>query len=349
MPVVTVVLPAFNEAESLATVIDRVYAALSGTSLEIIVVDDGSTDDTRGVIASLAESRPRLRYLRFSRNFGKEAAITAGLRAATGDAVIVMDSDGQHPPRLLPHFLERWKAGVQVVAGVQRARQDPPVSRALKGLYYWLLEGGSSIRIPRNAGDFRLMDRRVVDAINALPERNRMMKGLYAWVGFTTEFVAFDPEPRFAGTTKFSLVRLFQLGITGLTSFTTVPLRLVSLAGLLVSTLALIFGAYLLVEHFIVKDNLPGWATLSVGMMFLSGIQLLALGMIAEYLGRALEEAKQRPVYIIAEDIGSAPAVRVPADAHNAAVSPVHAIPAHPEDLHIGPKDSNVSPSEASH
>jgi glycosyltransferase involved in cell wall biosynthesis len=253
-------------------------------------------------VLELCSRQPNLRYVRLSRNFGKEAALTAGLKAAAGDAVILMDSDGQHPPELIFTFLEKWREGFEVVAGVQSARPETWLKRRLKGTYYRLLEAGSSVSIPPGAGDFRLLDRKAVEAINALPERNRLMKGLYAWIGFRTALVPFTAATRIAGHTKFGWRKLFSLAFTGLTSFTVVPLRLVSVAGVIISCVALLYGLYLLFEHYVQGDHLPGWATLSVGMMFLSGVQLLALGVIAEYLGRTFEEAKQRPVYFVAED-----------------------------------------------
>jgi glycosyltransferase involved in cell wall biosynthesis len=301
---ISIVFPAFNEGDSLPAVVAGVSQAVAQTnfSFEIIIVDDGSTDRTREVALALCERHSNLRYLRLSRNFGKEASLSAGLKEASGSAVILMDADGQHPASLLPLFINRWSEGFEVVAGVQRSREETTMKRILKRCYYRLLEAGSSVVIPPGAGDFRLLDRKVVDAINALPERNRLMKGLYAWVGFRTDLIPFDAEPRLAGRTKFSWARLFGLGFTGLTSFTVVPLRLVSAAGLFISVSSLLYGLYLLFEHVVQGNNLPGWATLSVGMMFLSGVQLLALGVIGEYLGRTFEEAKQRPVYIIAED-----------------------------------------------
>lgn len=301
---VSIVLPAYNEVEGLSTVVKSILpiAALSRVSLEIIVVDDGSIDETPMVMQNLCETIPALRYLRLSRNFGKEAAITAGLKASTGDATIVMDADGQHPVSLLPQFIERWRGGVDMVAGVQEMRAETAPRRQFKRGYYWLMEAGGTVAIPPNAGDFRLMDRKVVDAINALPERNRLMKGIYAWVGFSTEFLLFRAKPRIAGKTKFSLMRLMGLGITGLTSFSIVPLRLVAALGLLVSAASIVFGCYLLFEHYVLNDHLPGWATLAVGTMFLSGLQLLALGVIAEYVGRTFEESKQRPLYVVSYD-----------------------------------------------
>ncbi len=301
---ISAVLPSYDECEGLPIVISAVSQVLAGTGFryEIIVVDDGSTDTTRTVMLDLCARNPSLRYIRLSRNFGKEAALSAGLKAAAGDAVILMDADGQHPPPLIPVLLERWQQGFEVVAAVQEARAESWPKRLFKRAYYRLMEAGSHVEIPPDAGDFRLLDRKAVDAINALPERNRLMKGLYAWVGFRTGFVPFRAEARVAGRTKFTWGHLFRLAFTGLTSFTVVPLRLVSVAGLFISATSMLYGFYLLFEHFVEGDHLPGWATLSVGMMFLSGVQLLALGIIGEYLGRTFEEAKQRPVYIVAED-----------------------------------------------
>lgn len=311
---ISVVLPAFNECEGLPIVIASVSKAMAqtGFDLEIIVVDDGSTDGTREAMLDLCAVQSSVRYLRLSRNFGKEAALSAGLKAARGDAVILMDADGQHPVSLLAGLIGQWRAGFEVVAGVQTSRAEPVLKQRFKRWYYRLLGVGSKVTIPPDAGDFRLLDRKVVDAINALPERNRLMKGLYAWVGFRTAFIPFHAEPRVAGETKFTWPQLFGLGFTGLTSFTVVPLRLVSAVGLFISVTSLFYGLYLLFEHFVQHDHLAGWATLAVGMMFLSGVQLLALGVIAEYLGRTFEEAKQRPLYIIAEDSGAGIRAPVP-------------------------------------
>jgi glycosyltransferase involved in cell wall biosynthesis len=321
---ISVVLPAYNEGEGLPIVIASIFRVLVQTGLghELIVVDDGSADTTRQLMLDLCSRHPNLRYLRFSRNFGKEAALTAGLKAASGDAVILMDADGQHPPALILEFLERWREGYEVVAGVQSGRLESWLKRSLKGIYYQFMEAGSSVKIPPGAGDFRLLDRKAVDAINALPERNRLMKGLYAWVGFRVALVPFKVEHRVAGDTKFSWRQLFRLAFTGLTSFTIIPLRLVSLAGLFVSVSSLFYAGYLLFEHYGQGNHLPGWATLSVGMMFLSGVQLLALGVIAEYLGRTFDEVKQRPVFIIAEDSSQRARPRAEAPVHDDAPLP---------------------------
>lgn len=308
---ISIVLPAFNEGEALQKVVPEIAGALSGESFEIIVVDDGSTDATRLSVKELKARWPMLRYVRFSRNFGKEAAMSAGLRVAAGDAVILMDADGQHPVELLPLFLERWRAGTEIVCGVQTGRDETALKRWAKRLYYRLMENGASITIPPDAGDFRLLSRNVVEAINALPERRRFMKGLFAWVGFRTELVPFTAAPRVAGASKYGWLQLFRLGMTGVTAFTIAPLRLVSIAGFVISASAFVFGLYLLLEFFVDGNQLPGWATLAVGMVFFSGLQLLALGFIAEYIAGMYEELKQRPLYIVAEDSAHAPAAAV--------------------------------------
>lgn len=307
---ISIILPAFNESEALGMVIPSIVAALPGELIEIVVVDDGSTDATRATVLAMTRDYP-LRYLRFSRNFGKEAALSAGIHAAQGQAVIMMDADGQHPPELLARFLERWRSGAEIVSGVQKTRLDTPPKRLAKRLYYRLMAAGSSITIPPDAGDFRLLDRKVVDALKMLPERKRFMKGLYSWVGFRTELIPFVTKPRAAGETKYGWMQLFSLGLTGMTAFTIAPLRLVSIVGLIISVTSFLFGLYLLLEFFLDGNQLAGWATLAVGMMFFSGLQLLALGLISEYLAGMFEEVKQRPLYIVAEDIGE----RVPVPA----------------------------------
>lgn len=299
---ISVVLPAFNEGEALQRLIPAIVDTLKNETIEIIVVDDGSGDGTRNAILFLKSRWPMLRYVRFSRNFGKEAALSAGLRVARGNAVIIMDADGQHPPALLKTFLERWRAGAEVVCAVQTARAETLLKRLAKRLYYRVMETGSSIVIPPDAGDFRLLSRNVVDAINAMPERKRFMKGLYAWVGFRTEMIPFAAAPRVAGTTKYGWMQLFKLGLTGVTAFTIAPLRIVSILGFFISASSFLFAIYLLLEFFLDGNQLPGWATLAVGMTFFSGLQLLALGFIAEYIAGMYEELKQRPLYIIAED-----------------------------------------------
>ena len=303
-PSISCVLPAFNEACNLDVVVPQTLAALQQLSaqVELIVVDDGSQDDTAGVMQGLCAAHAQVLYLKLSRNFGKESALTAGLDAARGEVVVLMDADGQHPVSLLPEMLSKWKQGADVVYAVRKAREDQSALQAgLIGLFYKLINWGSHIDIPAHAGDFRLMDRRVVDALKAMPERNRFMKGLYAWVGFNSTAIDYEPLPRADGLTKFGIGGSFSLALTGMVAFSTAPLRLLTWLGLLVAVSAMCYGAWEVLEYFIWGKSVPGYATLVVGMMFLSGLQLLSMGIMAEYVGRIYDEVKRRPCYIVAQ------------------------------------------------
>ena len=300
-------MPAFNEARNLGVVVPQTLAALHrlSTLAELIVVDDGSNDDTASVMQGLCAAHTQVVYFRLSRNFGKESALTAGLDMARGDVVVLMDADGQHPTSLLPEMLSKWKQGADVVYAVRRTRDDQSALHAgLIGLFYKLINWGNHLEIPANAGDFRLMDRQVVNALNALPERNRFLKGLYAWVGFNSTAIDYEPLPRADGLSNFGLAGSFSLALTGMVAFSTAPLRLLTWLGLLMAAASLAYSAWVVVEYFIWGIAVPGYATLVVGMMFLSGIQLLSIGILAEYVGRIYEEVKRRPCYIVAQRSG---------------------------------------------
>jgi glycosyltransferase involved in cell wall biosynthesis len=305
---ISVVLPVLNEAASLATLLPRIGRALSecGVDWEIVVVDDGGTDHLAQVVTAFKseDAQRNVQLVRLSRNFGKEAALTAGLAAARGDAVICMDGDGQHPIALLSRMIAQWQNGFDMVVGVQRERTNENRWLVMaKKQFYRFLQSGERFVIPANAGDFRLMDRRVVKALLQLPERTRFMKGLYAWIGFKTAIEPFDADSRTAGETKFRLRQLLDLASLGITSFSMKPLRMVSGIGVIISVISLAYGVYILAETLIVGNPLSGWATLASGIMLLSGIQLICLGVMAEYLGRIFEESKQRPLYIVDEAI----------------------------------------------
>ena len=306
-PRISCVVPAYNEALNLPAVlpaIGRQIAAMTD-QFEIIVVNDGSRDNTLEVANALAVQYPEIVVLDLSRNFGKEAAITAGLEAAVGDVVILMDADGQHPTTLLPTMLEKWQEGLDVVYAIRRTRNDQStLHAALTAWFYRLVNWGSRVKIPRDAGDFRLMDKRVVAALVALPERNRFMKGLYAWVGFSNVALDYEPLPRQQGESRFGLRGAFRLALTGMLAFSTVPLRLLTLSGLLLSLAAMFYIAWVLLEYFYWGIQVPGYATLVVSIMFFSGIQLLALGIMSEYVGRIYDEVKRRPVYLLRQRTG---------------------------------------------
>ncbi|MBT2320812.1 glycosyltransferase family 2 protein [Variovorax paradoxus] len=303
---ISCVIPCFNEAGNLNELLARLEEVLWATHLdwEIIVVDDGSTDGT----AAVAEAWCQLsgfRYIGLSRNFGKEAALTAGLRAAGGDAVVVLDGDLQHPPSLIASMLARWQNGADVVYTVRQERSDERRFKRLgAGLFYRLVNSSRRFELPRDAGDFRLMDRRVVEALLSLPERTRFMKGLYAWVGFDAVALPYTPGPRARGESSFSAMRLFSLAVDGLTSFTTWPLRLVSVVGLMLAVPAFAYGLYLVIEHLLIGNDVSGWTTIVVSLMFFIGIQMISTGIVGEYVARIFEEVKERPLYVVKKDLG---------------------------------------------
>ena len=307
-PSISCVIPAFNEAGNLGAVVPWILASLSSLSerVELIVVDDGSRDDTTQVMQTLCAAHREVVYLKLSRNFGKEPALTAGIDAAGGEVVILMDADGQHPVALLPEMLKQWRQGADVVYAVRKTRNDQSgLQASLTGLFYKLVNFGNRVKIPANAGDFRLMDRKVVDALKRLPERNRFMKGLYAWVGFNSTAIDYQPLPRADGRSNFGLRGALSLALTGMLAFSIAPLRALTLVGLVLSAIALGYGGWVVIEYFFLGIAVPGYATIVVGMMFFSGIQLLSIGILAEYVGRIYEEVKQRPTYLISQRAGT--------------------------------------------
>jgi glycosyltransferase involved in cell wall biosynthesis len=306
-PKISCIVPALNESENLRILLPSLEAVLGlhGSGWEVIVVDDGSTDATPAVMRAWA-SKPGYRYIQFSRNFGKEAALSAGLEASRGDVVICLDADLQHPPSLIPTMLERWRAGFDTVSAVRANRNDESRIKKLgASLLYFILGRGSRVKIPPDAGDFRLMDRRVVAAILQLPERTRFMKGLYAWVGFRTDLIEYQPPERLHGASHFNFFRLVQFAIDGITAFSTWPLRVISLSGAIVALLAFAYGAFLVLAYLVSGNQVSGWTTIVTAMLFLSGINLLGLGVIGTYIGRIFDEVKQRPLYLIRDDVGT--------------------------------------------
>ena len=298
----SVVMPAFNEARNLSWLLPKLVEELAphADALELMVIDDGSRDDTVMVVQGLIRQGLPVRLLRLSRNFGKEAALTAGLDAVEGEVVISMDSDGQHPISCALQMLDRWREGYDVVYGVQRGRRESQSAarRLYTRTFYWLMQKGSRFELPADAGDFRLLDRAVVLALRQLPERARYMKGLFAWVGFPAVGIEFVPDARAHGETSFNFMRLLQLAVTGITAFSKVPLRVVSALGIMVSLLSVVFGCWIVFEKVFLGNEISGFATLAASITFLAGVQLLCLGIIAEYLGRVFDEVKRRPLYV---------------------------------------------------
>ncbi|WP_420795904.1 glycosyltransferase family 2 protein [Candidatus Symbiobacter mobilis] len=314
-PSISCVVPVYNEAGVVARVVADILAALVALSdrVELIAVDDGSRDGTYAELLALCAQHPQLVCLRLSRNFGKERALTAGIDAARGEVVVLMDGDGQHPTALLPVMFQQWRDGADVVYAVRQHRNDQsPLHARLTAWFYRLINLGSRVRIPPDAGDYRWMDRKVVDALKQLPERNRFMKGLYAWVGFQSVAIPYDPLPRSAGHSNFGLVSAFSLALTGMLAFSVTPLRVLTLAGLVLSCLALGYGAWVVAEYFLYGIAVPGFATIVVAIMFFSGVQLLATGILSEYVARIYEEVKRRPNYLIGERVGEGLDIKLP-------------------------------------
>ena len=302
-PHITVIVPAFNEALAIAATVKNIAQHLDDLSSnwDIVVIDDGSRDQTAEVVRGLPD-KLNTTLVRFSRNFGKEYAITAGLEHAQGDLVICMDADGQHSAELLAQMLEKWREGFEMVYAV---RQDREVESSFKRwgsrIFYRAISLGGQIHIPRDAGDFRLMDRQVVNALLSLPERNRFMKGMYAWVGYKSVGIPYTPLPRSHGESAYSKLKLIQLAWTGVTSFSVMPLRLASAVGTMLSLISFIYGLYVVIDRLFFNESVPGWPTMVASMMFFAGVQLLFIGILGEYLARIYDEVKGRPSYIVAE------------------------------------------------
>ncbi len=302
-PCLSIVVPCFNESATIDELIERLEQTLSKLpdyDYEIICIDDGSTDSTLVSLCNLASVKPQVIVLELSRNFGKEAALTAGIDAARGEAVIPIDGDLQHPPELILEMVEQWEAGSDVVLARRRSREtDHPLQRQMTGWFYRGLNLISDSEIPRDIGDFRLMDKLVVNAVKSLPERRRFMKGLFAWVGFRQSYVEFDVEPRAGGSSSFSAFRLWRLAIEGITSFSTLPLVIWSYIGFTVAALSMIYGFWIVLKTLLFGIDIPGYASLLTAVLFLGGIQLMGIGVLGEYVGRIYSESKQRPIYIV--------------------------------------------------
>ncbi|MFN4124739.1 glycosyltransferase family 2 protein [Pannonibacter indicus] len=301
-PELSVVIPCFNEAANLPPLMARLVPVLEGLgrSFEILLVDDGSRDRTLEVAAGLAAADTRIGILALSRNFGKEIAITAGIDHARGNAAILMDADLQHPPEKIIELAAAWDEGFQIIHATQAVRpSEGMVKRLCVKSFYKLLAQLSDIKLPRGAGDFCLLDRAALDALKSMPERARFMKGLYFWIGFRQKQIPYEPAERTAGASAWNMRRLFGLALNGLTAFSTVPLRLASIAGILVSFIAIIYALILVSDVLLNGIDVPGYASLMVGLLFLSGVQLISLGILGEYVGRIFNETKQRPLYFV--------------------------------------------------
>lgn len=304
---ISCVVPSLNEEANLRVLVPALLAVLRTLAprYEVIVVDDGSTDATPGLFEAWADTHPEIVYLRLSRNFGKEAALSAGIEAAHGQVVVCLDADLQHPPAFIPQMLDRWRQGADMVYAVRQTREDESLfKRVGTKLFYRLMRTSDGLQVPENAGDFRLMDRRVVDALRMLPERDRFMKGLFAWVGFRSEPFYYMPPGRLHGSTTFKPSKLVHFAFDGLTAFTTWPLRMLSLLGMGLSLLSFAYGLFIVVTHWLYGDPVQGWATLIAVILFFAGVNLMSLGVVGEYVARIFSEVKRRPVYLVRDRVG---------------------------------------------
>lgn len=307
-PMLSVVVPVYNEEGSMPRLIEQLVLDINplGIDWELIIVDDGSTDHSLDAVIreSQIQSVPATRILSLSRNFGKEAALSAGLDATQGDVVVPLDADLQDPPSLISQMLAKWKEGYDVVYAIRRERNGETKTKRLTAfLFYRLIRLMSNTPIPADTGDFRLMDRRVVEAISKLPERKRFMKGLFAWVGFRQVGIYYTREERCQGSTNWNYWKLVNFAIDGITSFSQMPLKIISTSGFFIAAGALSYGFLLAARTIVLGIDIPGYASLITAVLFLGGVQLIALGLLGEYIGRIFEETKQRPLYIVREDI----------------------------------------------
>lgn len=308
-PTLSVVVPCYNEANCLPELQTRLAAVLTPLgSWEVVYVNDGSRDDTLRLLLALQRNDPRVAVINLSRNFGKEIALTAGLDHARGEAVIAIDADLQDPPEVIPDLVAAWREGYDVVYAQRRLRTgETRVKRITANLFYRLMARIGGLEMPRNTGDFRLISRRVADALTSLREQHRFMKGLFAWVGFPSKAVLYDRAPRYAGQTKWNYWKLWNLALEGITSFTVMPLKLATYLGLFVALIALVYGSIIVFKTLWFGNPVAGYPSLMTVLLFLGGVQLITLGVIGEYLGRIFNETKRRPLYLVERHIPASP------------------------------------------
>lgn len=302
VPVLSAVVPVFNEQDGIPELHRRLRAALDATGLtfEVVLVNDGSRDDSAALLDAAAASDLATVAVHLSRNFGHQAAVAAGLAHARGQAVVVLDADLQDPPEIIAALVEQWRAGYQIVYGQRiKRRADPLTKRALAWMYYRVVRNLADIDLPTDAGDFCLMDRAVVDVLNAMPERNRYIRGLRAWVGFKQTAVPFERAERFAGERKYTFRQSLRLALNGIFSLSRAPLQVATWCGVFVSLVSFLLGIWFLIRKLTVGFPVQGWASIVVIVLFLGGVQLITIGVLGEYLGRVYDEVKQRPLFVV--------------------------------------------------
>lgn len=300
----SIVIPALNEEENIEQVFSRIKEVMdnSGITFELIFIDDGSTDNTLEKIKNLAANNTNVRYTSFSRNFGHEAASSCGFKMVEGNAAVLIDADLQDPPEVIPQLYEKWKEGYDVVYGRRRSRRDETiVKKSSSFLFYRILRIFSNVPIPTDVGDFRLVDRKVVNLFNALPERNRFVRGMFSWIGFKQTAVEYERSARTKGETKYNYFKLTLLSIDALVSFSLAPLRICIAFGLIITILSFCITIVIALQRLVWDLNIPGYALMTSGMFFLGGVQLIFLGVLGEYIGKIYKQVQGRPLYIVGE------------------------------------------------
>ncbi len=303
----SIVVPCYNEEPNIDYLFERLISVLEPLEMtyEIVCVNDGSKDNTLKLLVEYHQRNHAIKVVNFSRNFGKEIALTAGIDYTTGDAVIPIDADLQDPPELIGELIAKWRRGYDVVYATRRSRQGESwVKKFTAQNFYRIIQGLTSVKIPPDTGDFRLMDRKVVEALKQLPETNRFMKGLFSWVGYKQTSILYDRDPRFKGQTKWNYWKLWNFAIEGITAFSSKPLKIWSYIGVLISLISFLYAGFLIIRTLILGTDVPGYASLIVAILFLGGMQLLSLGILGEYLGRIHYEVKRRPLYLVRESYG---------------------------------------------
>lgn len=304
---ISVLIPIYNEEKVLPYLYERLVGILEPQKLsyEIIFVNDGSEDNSLEMMKEYNKINPRAKILSFSRNFGHQTAVTAGLNFSKGKAVMIIDGDLQDPPEIIPQFIEKWKKGYEIVYGIRKKRKEGIIKRSFYKFYYRLLRLVSKIEIPVDSGDCSLMDRKVVTILNSMPERNRFIRGLRSWVGFKQIGLEYERDKRYAGETKYPFLKLLKLGLDGIISFSEIPLKISIVLGIVISSISIIYSLYIAFNRIFNPENqIPGWTTIVVGVAFLGGIQLLVMGFLGEYIIRIFDEVKRRPLYILNSAIG---------------------------------------------
>lgn len=304
MKKISLVVPMYNEQEVVNESYKKITAVLKelkNYEYEIIIVDDGSKDNTLSIVEEIAQKDEKLKIISFSRNFGHQAAVTAGLKETIGDAVVIIDADMQDPPELIKDMVLLWEEGNDVVYAVRRTRKGESVFKVLTAkMFYKILYGLSDVKIPKDTGDFRLVDRKVVEVINSLPEHNKYLRGLFSWVGFKQKPIKYDREERKAGKTKYPLKKMMKLAYDGIISFSTKPLKLIGIIGMLSVLMSIIVLVYTIFSYLFKWNNLvPGWASIMVSILFFAGVQLVSIWIMSEYMARIYDESRNRPEYII--------------------------------------------------